>query len=87
MICNFRAISEKKNFMHLAASQKTIFISVLVFGCTFKLFCYYPVVMTLERNNMAIVLFIFQYMYYLSYKLFISCEIFDNWQAGTRPCI
>lgn len=40
MICNFRAISEKKNFMHLAASQKTIFISVLVFGCTFKLFCY-----------------------------------------------
>lgn len=72
MICNFRVISE--NFMHVAASQKTICISSCV---RLYIQVILLLVMTLERNNMAIVLFIFQY--YLSYKLFISFKIFYNW--------
>lgn len=74
MICNFRVVSE--NFMHVAASQKTICISSCV---RLYIQVILLLVMTLERNNMAIVLFIFQYMYYLSYKLFISFKIFYNW--------
>lgn len=56
MICNFRVISE--NFMHVAASQKTICISSCV---RLYIQVILLLVMTLERNNMAIVLFIFQY--------------------------
>lgn len=36
MICNFRVVSE--NFMHVAAWVRKQYVSVLVFGCTFKLF-------------------------------------------------
>lgn len=54
MICNFRVVYE--NFMHVAASQKTICISSCV---RLYIQVILLLVMTLERNNMAIVLFIF----------------------------